>query len=203
MDNILPENEIIEVEGKQYINPQVGLDESTSFIENLRATQGQQNQEIAQQTQRLGTDISTNLGGLTGAEGYFTSRYQTPQTNAVVANLRATAQAAALNEVLANEQAIWKQRYQNAYRNYQRKQYNKDYGGGSGGGGDGDKNKSTWDGDTEDEVIDERIATIEGRVPGVSGGYVVGNVNPDTGEVYGFTGVPYGEEYKTNYSYKY
>lgn len=122
MDNILPENEFVEIEGRQYLNPQTGLDESNAFIENLRATQGQQNQEIAQQTQRLGTDIPTNLGGLTGAESYFTSRYQTPQTNAAVANLRATAQAAALNEVLANEQAIWKKRYQDAYRNYQKRQ---------------------------------------------------------------------------------
>ena len=32
------------------------------------------------------------------------------------------AQAKALNDVLANEQAIWKNRYQQAYRNYQKRQ---------------------------------------------------------------------------------
>lgn len=126
MDNIIPENEFVEVEGRQYINPQTGLDESTQFIENLRAAQGQQNQQIAQDTYNLGTDIQSVQGGLgtnTPANmGYFTSRLQTPQTNSAVANLRAAAQAQALNEVLANEQAIWKKRYQDAYRNYQKRQ---------------------------------------------------------------------------------
>lgn len=141
MESIIPENEYTEVEGRVYSNPQIGIEETSDFIEKLRATQGQQNQEIAQQTQRLGTDVPTNLGGLTGADSYFTSRYQTPQTISNIANLRATAQAAALNEVLANEQAIWKKRYQDAYRNYQKRNYDrsKSYysggGGGTGGGG--------------------------------------------------------------------
>lgn len=134
MDNLLPTNEYTEVEGRLYANPQIGIDETNTFIDNLRAVQGQQNQEITQQTQRLGTDIPTNLGGLTGAESYFTSRYQVPQTNANIANLRATAQAAALNEVLANEQAMWKKRYQDAYKNYQKRQYDKAYSGGTAGG---------------------------------------------------------------------
>lgn len=129
MDNVLPENEFVEIEGRQYLNPQTGLDGSNAFIENLRTTQGQQNQQIASDTYNLGTDIQSVQGGLgtnTPANmGYFTSRYQTPQTNSVVSNLRAAAQAQALNEVLANEQAIWKKRYQDAYRNYQKRQYDK------------------------------------------------------------------------------
>lgn len=150
MDNIIPTNEYTEVEGRVYPNPQTGIDETNTFIDNLRATQGQQNQEITQQTQNLGTNIPTNLGGLTGAEGYFTSRYQTPQTNANVANLRATAQAKALNDVLANEQAIWKKKYQDAYRAYQKSAYNRanrSYarGGGNNGTGGGNDNSSTWD----------------------------------------------------------
>lgn len=157
MDNLLPENEFVEVEGRQYINPQTGLDESTQFIENLRAAQGQQNQQIAQDTYNLGTDIQSVQGGLgtnTPANmGYFTSRLQTPQTNSAVANLRAAAQAQALNEVLANEQAIWKKRYQDAYKNYQRRAYNRSYGGGGGGGTTGgntnDGNTSTWNGEIE------------------------------------------------------
>ena len=142
MDNILPNEEITEVEGRAYLNPQVGLDESTSFIDNLRATQGQQNQEIAEQTYNLGTAVPSVQGGLgtnTPANmNYFTSRYQTPMTNSNVANLRAAAQATALNEVLANEQAIWKKKYQDAYRAYQKRNYNRSrYGSGGGGGNTG------------------------------------------------------------------
>lgn len=122
MDNILPDNEYQEIEGRAYINPQVSLDESNAFIDNLRSVQGQQNQEIFSDTQMLGTDVPSVMGGLTGGNSYFTSRYQTPQTNSAVANLRAAAQAQALNDVLANEQAIWKKRYQDAYRNYQKRQ---------------------------------------------------------------------------------
>lgn len=163
MDNLLPENEFVEIEGRQYINPQTGLDESTQFIENLRAAQGQQNQQIAQDTYNLGTDIQSVQGGLgtnTPANmGYFTSRLQTPQTNSAVTNLRAAAQAQALNEVLANEQAIWKKKYQDAYKSAQRRAYNRSYGGSRGGGsttggGTGGDNTSTWGGEIEDIVSD-------------------------------------------------
>lgn len=130
MDNILPENEYQEIEGRAYINPQVSLDESNAFIDNLRSVQGQQNQEIFSDTQMLGTDVPSVMGGLTGGNSYFTSRYQTPQTNSALANLRAAAQAQALNEVLANEQAVWKKRYNDAYKNYQKRANS-----GSGGGG--------------------------------------------------------------------
>lgn len=127
MDTILDSNEFIEVDGRGYVSPQVALDESNRFIDNLRVTQAQQNQQIAQDTAALGTEVSSNLGGLgtnTPANmGYFTSRLQTPQTASAVANLRATAQAAALNQALENEQAIWKKRYQDAYRAYQKRVY--------------------------------------------------------------------------------
>ena len=125
MAQILPETEVTEVEGRTYVNPQVALGESDTFIDNLRQTQQANTQQIAQDTYNLGTAVPSNLGGLIGGEGYWTSRYQTPQTNATVANLRAAAQAKALNDVLANEQAIWKNRYQQAYRNYQKRQYDK------------------------------------------------------------------------------
>lgn len=119
---MLNDNEKTEVEGRSYLNPQIALDETTSFIDNLRASQAQQNQGIATDTRMLGTDVPSVQGGLTSGDSYFTSRYQAPQTNAAVANLRAAAQAQALNEVLANEQAIWKNRYQQAYRDYQKRQ---------------------------------------------------------------------------------
>ena len=155
MDSILPTNEYTEVEGRAYANPQVALDESNAFIDNLRASQGQQNQEIFTDTQRLGTDVPSSAGGLTGANSYFTSRYQTPQTNAAVANLRAAAQAEALNEVLSNEQAIWKKRYQDAYKAAQRRasaRSRRSGGGGrssSGGTTENNDNVSTWNGEIE------------------------------------------------------
>lgn len=145
MAQILPETEVTEVEGRTYVNPQVALGESDTFIDNLRQTQQANTQQIAQDTANLGTEVPSNLGGLIGGEGYWTSRYQTPQTNATVANLRAAAQAKALNDVLANEQAVWKNRYQDAYRAYQKRSYNKaNSGSGSNGG-----NTSSWDGESE------------------------------------------------------
>lgn len=125
MDKIIPENEMTEVEGRVYINPQTGVDTTNTFIEKLRQTQQANTQQIAQDTANLGTEVPSNLGGLTGGTGYWTSRYQVPQTNAAVANLRATAQAKALNDVLANEQAVWKKRYQDTYRDYQKRQNEK------------------------------------------------------------------------------
>lgn len=120
---MLPENEYSEIESRDYLNPQVGLDESNKFIENLRSTQQQNTAQITKDTAALGTDVSSNLGGLGGGTDYWTARLSTPQTASTVANLRATAQAAALNQALENEQAIWKKRYNDAYRAYQKRQY--------------------------------------------------------------------------------
>lgn len=134
MYDILNTDEFVEVDGRRYANPQLTIDESNQFIDNLRSTQQANNQEIQTQTYNLGTAVPSNLGGLTspvtngnGGAGlsYFTSRYQTPQTNATVANLRATAQAAALSQALQNEQEMWKKRYQDAYRKYQKSAYDK------------------------------------------------------------------------------
>ena len=115
MANLLPENETYEFEDRTYINPNVSLDEQTSFIDKFRTAQAQNNQEINTNTYNLGTAVPSNLGGLTGGEGYWTSRYQVPQTESLAQNLRATAQAKALNDALANEQAKWKKRYNDAY----------------------------------------------------------------------------------------
>lgn len=124
---MLPENEYSEIESRYYLNPQVGLDESNKFIENLRSTQQQNTAQIAEDTAALGTEVSSNLGGLGTSTpaglSYFTSRLQTPQTSSAVANLRAAAQATALNQALQNEQEIWKKRYQDAYRAYQKRIY--------------------------------------------------------------------------------
>ena len=174
MNTILPTDEMTEYENRVYSNPQVGLDESSAFIDNLRTSQGQQNQEIFQQTENLGTDISSNLGGLTGGESYFTSRFQTPQTNAATANLRATAQAAALNEVLANQEAMWKKRYNDAYKAYQKRTS-------GGGGGDGDDgNSSTWGGEPKTQ------STGDGSTDGSTEGEGEGGTTPPN---------PYSDEY--------
>lgn len=123
--NFLPDNEVTEVEGRKYLNPNLVVDETNTFIDRLRNTQQANMQQTATQTQRLGTDVPSNLGGLTGAGSYWSSRYVTPQTSSAVSNLRAAAQAQALNQALANEEARWKQKYNNAYRAQQRSAYNK------------------------------------------------------------------------------
>lgn len=149
MANLLPENETYEFEDRTYVNPNVSLDEQTSFIDNFRTAQAQNNQEINTDTYNLGTAAPSNLGGLTGGDGYWTSRYQTPQTEVLVNNLRTAAQAKALNDVLANEQAMWKQRYQKAYNAAKIRSSNS--GGGSGGDG---SNKSNWDGEVDKKATD-------------------------------------------------
>lgn len=101
---------------RRYINPQVSLDEQNAFIDNLRSVQANKNAEIKQDTYNLGTAIPSQEGGLGSNMGYFTSRYQTPQTNSMVANLRAAAQAQALNDAMSNELAKAKKRYNDAYR---------------------------------------------------------------------------------------
>lgn len=146
-NNILPDNEVVQFEDRLYANPEVSLQEQNQFIDNLRNVQNANNAEINTQTYNLGTAVPSNLGGLVGGEGYFTSRYQTPQTNAVTASLRATAQAQALNEAMGNEVAMWKQRYNRAYSEYKRRNRDNNGGGGSTGGGG---NISGWDG----EIVD-------------------------------------------------
>ena len=103
-------------DGRVYINPQVSLDEQNEFINNLRNTQAQDNAQIEAQTRALGTQVPSQLGGLTGAGGYFRSRYQTPQTNQAIADLKAAAQAQAINQSLQNEVNKVKKKYQDAYR---------------------------------------------------------------------------------------
>lgn len=123
--NFLPDNEVTEVEGRKYLNPNLVVDETNTFIDRLRNTQQANMQQIATQTQRLGTNVPSNLGGLTGAGSYWSSRYVTPQTNSAVADLRAAAQAQALNQALSNEQERWKKKYQEAYNAYQQRAWNK------------------------------------------------------------------------------
>lgn len=97
-----------------YIDPNVSLGEQDAFINNLRAAQAQDNAQIEAQTRALGTQVPSQLGGLTGAGSYFRSRYQTPQTNQTVADLRAAMQAQAVNDALQNEYKKAKKLYKDA-----------------------------------------------------------------------------------------
>ena len=47
---ILNDSDFVEVEGRYYTNPQVALDESNKFIDNLRSTQQANNQQIQTDT---------------------------------------------------------------------------------------------------------------------------------------------------------
>ena len=107
-------------EERAYETPTQSRDEQMSFIDNLRATQQATNAQIKTQTENLGTQIPSVKGGLTGPEGYFQQRYQVTPTNALVADLKAAAQADALNKVLSNYGEQAQKRYNDAYRQYQK-----------------------------------------------------------------------------------
>ena len=101
---------------RRYINPQVSLAEQNAFINNLRNNQQDWTDETISVAENLGTKIPSQLGGLTGGSGYFASRYQTPQTNSMVSDLRAAAQSQALSQLMNNEIAKAQKRYNDAYR---------------------------------------------------------------------------------------
>lgn len=103
-----------EDDGRWYIRPEVALNEQNAFINNYRNIEAQNNAQIAQQTRALGTQVPSQLGGLVGGGGYFRSRYQTPQTNQVVADLRSQMQGQALQTVLQNELEKAKKKYKDA-----------------------------------------------------------------------------------------
>ena len=121
------------VDDQRYINPQVALDESNAFIQNLRDTQKANTAEIARDTYNLGTAVPSNIGGLSGTGSYFNARYQTPQTNTLIADLKATAQAQALNDAMNNAIAQAKERYNKAYKNYSKRRRSSGGGGGTTG----------------------------------------------------------------------
>lgn len=173
---MLNDNEYTEFENRKYLNPQIALDEANSFVDKLRNTQQANNQQIWNQAYNLGSALPSNQGGLgngLGTGSYFTSRYQTPQTNSAIADLRSTAQANALNTVLQNEQSKWQKRYNDAYRAQQKSAYNKSNSYGSTGlsgltsGGvnqtdSGNEMKSSWEmGDTP-VTYDQDIGTSAG-----------------------------------------
>lgn len=148
------ENETIEFEGRQYVNPDISRDEQMAFIDTMRDIQAQNNAQIATETHNLGTDVEPIRGGLSGSEEYWKSKYQTPQTDALVSNMKAVAQQAALNTALSNYQNMLQNRYNQAYRNYQKRASK--YSGGGGGGNS--PYTDLPDGDVEEDTYEEITA---------------------------------------------
>lgn len=181
---ILSDNEQTEFENRSYVNPQLAIDEGDSFIEKLRATQLANNQQVKNQTYNLGTAVPSNLGGLVGGEGYWTSRYQTPQTNSLANDLRAANRKIALTKAMQNDVDAWQHRYNLAKMAYQRRAEN--------GGGTGDKKKDDDDKLTgnpiDDGRVDQEIVTTiqnyygvpDATVEKVDGGWKY--TDPSTGE---------------------
>lgn len=115
------EDEIYSFEDRTYLNPTTSRDEQLSFIDTLRETQAKNTAQIRTDTYNLGSPLPSNLGGLSGAEDTFIARYQTPQTEQTVADLRTAAQQSALNQALTNLQTAYKKRYNDAMLNYQQR----------------------------------------------------------------------------------
>lgn len=115
------EDEIYSFEDRTYLNPTTSRDEQLSFIDTLRETQAKNTAQIRTDTYNLGSPLPSNLGGLSGAEDTFIARYQTPQTEQTVADLRTAAQQSALNQALTNLQTAYKKRYNDAVLDYQKR----------------------------------------------------------------------------------
>lgn len=114
----MDEDTLIEVDSRQYINPQKGLDERLAFIDTLRDVQAQNTAQINRNTYNLGSPVASNVGGLGGSENLWEAQYQTPQTNAQIADLKAVAQQNALNQAMQNLSDIYQNRYKQASRAY-------------------------------------------------------------------------------------
>ena len=127
------DNDTLEFENKYYVSPTVSRDEQMEFINNYRNVLQDNIQRINTETHNLGTDVPSNLGGLTGADATFENRYVTPQANAAVAELKAKAQDTALTQALKNLEAQMNQKYKDAYRNARIKEYNNNNNNGGGG----------------------------------------------------------------------
>lgn len=161
------------VDDQRYINPQVALDESNAFIQNLRDTQKANTAEIARDTYNLGTAVPSNIGSLGGSGSYFNARYQTPQTNTLIADLKATAQAQALNDAMNNAVAQAKERYNKAYKNYSKR---------NSGGGSPTSNNPSNNGTPEKLPISTNNKNDTTKISGSA---------PDTVEENTWAGFPY------------
>lgn len=147
-------DEVIEFEDRSYINPQVSLTEQDEFIDRFRALQGQNQAQINQQTQALGSQVPSNQGGLIGGEGLWEAQYQRPQVNAAIENLRAANQLQALNTVMQNQQSAMANRLNQAKRAYYTASQNK-------AARDSASSKSSAEGDVEFKMSDTVLADLQ------------------------------------------
>lgn len=171
--------ETYDFEDRKYIEPTVSRDEQLGFIDRLRAIENKDLQKIATDTHNLGTDVPSNLGGLsgigkpnslgisgadTGSAGIWRNRYERPQTNALVADLKATAQASALDTALNNMLNQYKNRYNQAARKAAKA------GGGTAGVSDDDPYNT--------EIVDPLPQVLNsGAVNGSKGSYMIKDSN--------------------------
>ena len=134
-DNYLTINE----QGLAEINPTASSNMQNAFIDAYRNIQGENTAQIGTQAHALGSDLEAQYGGLHGPSEYMKSRYQTPQTESRLAGLRAASQLSALNQLMQNDIANYKDKYSQAYRNYNKRQRAKQNAlyGGNGGGSSG------------------------------------------------------------------
>lgn len=116
------ENEYYEEEGRYYANPQLGLDETSQFLESFEAARQRENDRIAQETHALGTDVPSSMGGLSGSGGVWRQRYQNPQVAKMITDLDAEMQGQALSTALSNDLGKWQERYNQAKRAYNKRQ---------------------------------------------------------------------------------
>lgn len=131
MDNVITIND----EGLMEVSPTASRDAQTSFIDTYRQLQGENTAQIGEAAHALGSDLDAQYGGLHGPSDYIKSRYQTPQTESRIAGLKTAAQLSALNQLMQNEQNKWANRYNQAYRNYQKRANSSGNGSGSGSNG--------------------------------------------------------------------
>lgn len=171
-----------EDDDRWYIRPEVALNEQNAFINNYRNIEAQNNAQIAQQTRALGTQVPSQLGGLIGGGGYFRSRYQTPQTNQTVAELRSQMQGQALQTALQNELDKAKKKYKDAQNNALKSNNTNPWSTDDRGTDDSKKRDTEFVG-TEEETIEEPTgnnvfgglwgagvgAVLPQLIPGISG----------------------------------
>lgn len=105
------------------VSPTASRDATTAFIDTYRQLQGENTAQIGDAAHALGSDLTAQYGGLHGPSEYIKSRYQTPQTESRIAGLKSAAQLSALNQIMQNQENIWKNRYSKAQRNYQKRNY--------------------------------------------------------------------------------
>lgn len=117
MKDKMNSDEYYTYEDRAYVNPTLSRDEQLGFVNTLRNTIDKDMAQINTQTKNLGTDITSNLGGLTGSNGYFQQRYKTMPVESQANTLKATAQAKALNDLMTNYQNQAANKYSQAYRN--------------------------------------------------------------------------------------